>query len=153
MLLVGYCHACRRSEVLDIVRDHIADGYLTIQRKKHGATTIQPLIAHANPLLDERSALIEYTRALAGFQKLFKIGPKQFWRIMQRHGKVAGIPLFKLHPHALRHTMLTEIYNATKDLAAVQAYAGHVAGSSSMVYIRKTQEQAAEIVRVVLGAL
>lgn len=153
MILVGFCHACRNREVLAIVRDDIADDHIAIQREKHGPKLVQPLIQHANPLLDERSALLKYVIRMPGFQRVFPLGPKQFWRIMQKHGKTAGIPSFMAHPHALRHTMGTDIYERDKDLAAVQAYLGHVSSASSLIYARKSLQQASAIVQGVVNGL
>jgi integrase len=150
MLLVGFCHGCRRSEVLAIVRDDLADDHISIQRRKRGPKLVQPLVHHSNPLLDEATALLKYARNKLGNQKLFPIGPKQFWRIFQKHGKTAGIPAFKCHPHTLRHTMGTDIYERDKDLAAVQAYLGHVSPASSLIYARKSSQQAAAIVQEVV---
>src|SRR5580658_4783715 len=85
MILVGYLHALRASEVVAITRDDLKDGHLDVQRLKGSEHTVQPLIEHSNPLLNERLALSEYSKRMLGDQRLFKVGRKQFWRLIQRH--------------------------------------------------------------------
>jgi site-specific recombinase XerC len=65
---------------------------------------------------------------------------------VKRIGEQAGIG--KLHPHMLRHTYLTRLYNIEKDLRFVQDQAGHASPTTTAIYAktnnkaRKRQVQA-----------
>jgi site-specific recombinase XerC len=65
---------------------------------------------------------------------------------IKRIGDQAGIG--KLHPHMLRHTYLTRLYNVEKDLRFVQDQAGHASPTTTAIYAktnnkaRKRQVQA-----------
>jgi integrase/recombinase XerC len=53
---------------------------------------------------------------------------------IKRIGDQAGIG--KLHPHMLRHTYLTRLYNVEKDLRFVQDQAGHASPTTTAIYAR-----------------
>jgi len=42
----------------------------------------------------------------------------------------------KLHPHMLRHTYLTRLYNVEKDLRFVQDQAGHASPTTTAIYAK-----------------
>ena len=151
MILVAYCHGLRASEVVAIVRDDIKDGHLDIRRLKDSKRTIQPLLEHADPLLNERLALIEFVREMYPNQPIFPVCRRTFGRIVARHAQAAGMPAHKRHPHMLKHTIATEIYRKTKDLTLVQAHLGHVSGASSMEYTKKDAELAAVEVQALIN--
>src|ERR1700731_2050768 len=90
MILVAYCHGLRASEVIAITRDHIGDGHMDVKRLKGSDHTVQPLISHENPLLNESGALLEYSQYMYVNQRLFPISRQHFWRQVQKHGKTAG---------------------------------------------------------------
>ncbi len=49
-------------------------------------------------------------------------------------GEKAGVG--KLHPHMLRHTYLTRLYNVEKDLRFVQDQAGHASPTTTAIYAK-----------------
>ena len=53
MILVGYWHGLRASEVVGLTAGSIVDGHITVARLKGSLKTCQPLVKHADPLLDE----------------------------------------------------------------------------------------------------
>jgi site-specific recombinase XerC len=53
---------------------------------------------------------------------------------IKRIGEQAGIG--KLHPHMLRHTYLTRLYNVEKDLRFVQEQAGHASPTTTAIYAK-----------------
>ena len=57
---------------------------------------------------------------------------------IRRLGKQVG--LNKLHPHVLRHTYLTRLYNIEKDLRFVQDQAGHASPTTTAIYARTNNE-------------
>ena len=146
MILVAFWHGLRASEVTGFTRDAIADGHLTIQRLKGSKRTVQPLIEHPDPLLDERQALIEYVAQSKFGEPVFNISRSQFFRLVQRYAKVAGIPAHCAHPHVLKHSiaMLT-----IKDagIEHVRQYLGHKSISSTGAYLKVNDADAARAVR------
>jgi integrase len=60
MILVGFWHGLRASEVVALTPDNFDGIYLTVQRLKGSKKTTQPLVEHENPLLNERAGLIDY---------------------------------------------------------------------------------------------
>ena len=57
---------------------------------------------------------------------------------IKRIGERAGIG--KLHPHMLRHTYLTRLYNVEKDLRFVQDQAGHASPTTTAIYAKTDSE-------------
>ena len=53
---------------------------------------------------------------------------------MKKLGNKAGIG--KLHPHMLRHTYLTSLYNVEHDLRFVQDQAGHASPTTTAIYAK-----------------
>ncbi len=53
---------------------------------------------------------------------------------IKRIGEQAGVG--KLHPHMLRHTYLTRLYNVEKDLRFVQDQAGHASPTTTAIYAK-----------------
>ncbi len=53
---------------------------------------------------------------------------------IKRIGQQAGIG--KLHPHMLRHTYLTRLYNVERDLRFVQDQAGHASPTTTAIYAK-----------------
>jgi type 1 fimbriae regulatory protein FimB len=150
MILVAFCHGLRASEVIAITRDHVSeDGYLDVKRLKGSEHTVQPLISHENPLLNEREALNEYAVAMLDDQRLFPISRQHFWRLVQKHGKTAGLPRHLCHPHTMKHTLGVVLSDAS-GLPVTQTYLGHKSGSSTMIYMKKSPEQAAAAMREAL---
>lgn len=57
---------------------------------------------------------------------------------IKRIGKRSGI--VNLHPHVLRHTYLTRLYNVEHDLRFVQDQAGHKSPVTTAIYAQTDQE-------------
>ncbi len=57
---------------------------------------------------------------------------------VKRIGEHAGIG--KLHPHMLRHTYLTRLYNTEHDLRFVQDQAGHASPTTTAIYAKTDTE-------------
>ena len=57
---------------------------------------------------------------------------------VKRIGEQAGIG--KLHPHMLRHTYLTRLYNVEHDLRFVQDQAGHASPTTTAIYAKTDNE-------------
>jgi integrase/recombinase XerD len=149
MLLVGYSHALRASEVVALTPDNIHDGFLTVQRLKGSDKTTQPLLENADGLFSEKEALIEYAQQLQRNQRLFPITRQHFWRLMQRYAEWAGLPEHKRHPHCLKHSLCSQVIHSA-GIEHVRQYAGHKSLSSTGAYLKVTDEQAADAIHKAL---
>lgn len=151
MILMAFWHGLRASEVIAITANSIKDGYLTVKRLKGSLKTVQPLISHADPLLNERKLLFDYTRELPVNQRLFRVNRTTFWRIIQRHAKTAGIPAHKAHPHTLKHTIAAQSIQSA-GIENTRQWLGHKSIASTGEYLRVTDGQAGKAVARALGA-
>ena len=86
----------------------------------------------------------ERTEGLSG---AFRAGPIRN-RPVARLAKKAGISR-RVHPHMLRHTALTDLYDRTHDLRMTQQVAGH---SSSRMTERYTHVRPVDVARA-MGAI
>jgi type 1 fimbriae regulatory protein FimB len=151
MILVAFNHGLRASEVTAITKASVRDGALTVQRLKGSLATTQPLISHPNPLLNERSALFALAAETSEKQRLFPVSRQHFWRIVQRHGRAAGIALSKAHPHALKHAVAMQLIGKA-GIENTRQYLGHRSISSTGEYLRVTDDQASRRAARALGA-
>src|SRR5437016_4935319 len=104
MILVAYLHGLRASEVIGLRKANIQDGFLSVQRLKGSDATVQRLEPSPDPLFDEKT-IFEKLRSQAE-DYLFPVRRRQtFWDLIQRYGKLAGIPEHLRHPHVLKHTV------------------------------------------------
>ena len=143
MALVAYCHGLRASEVVGLTRANVETGYLVVQRLKRSLKTKQPLIEHENPLLNERQVLFDYMAEFNRNQRLFPVTRQRFWQIIQQHAKAAGIPEHKRHPHALKHSIAMKLIG-TAGIENTRQYLGHKSGSSTLEYLKVSDEQASD---------
>jgi integrase len=141
LILLAYWHGLRASESVGIKAHDIASGYLTTKRLKGSEKTVQRLVEHEEPLLNERQAAIDYVAKLDGNQKPFSFTRQHFWRLMQRYGKTAGIPKHKRHPHTLKHSIVTDLV-AAAGVPAAQKRAGHKSGKSTLEYAKLSDQEA-----------
>jgi integrase/recombinase XerD len=149
MILVAYWHGLRASEVIAITVDDLKDGYLTVQRLKGSNKTVQQLVEHSDPLLNERVGLIDYTRGMLGNQKLFPICRQTFWSIVRRYAKAAEIPAHLAHPHILKHSIAMQSIHSA-GIENVRKHLGHKSMSSTGEYLKVSDSDASN---AVVGAL
>jgi integrase len=134
LLLVTFNHGLRISEALALTKDNLVGNFLVVQRLKGSRRTSQPLLP------SEREALLALTTVSGRF---FPIDRRTADRRIKRYGKAAGIPAFKLHMHALKHTTGRLGYEGGMGVPELQSYLGHVNGKNTMVYLEASEEQAA----------
>jgi integrase len=152
MILVTFNHGLRASEILNIQRKNIQDGYLVVQRLKGSLKTVQPLVDHPDPLFSERQALIEYAAKSMPGRPIFPLTRQRFWQLVREYGKTAGIATHKCFPHALKHTIAVQgIHSA--GVENVRQYLGHKSLSSTGEYLRVSDEQASDAMKKALGSL
>jgi integrase len=149
MILVAYNHGLRASEVTGLTRSAIRDGHLTVKRLKGSLKTTQPLVTHDNPLFDERRALERAIADLPARARVFDISRVQFWRLLQKYCKTAGIPGHKAHPHVLKHSIAMRVIQ-TAGIENVRQYLGHKSIASTGAYLRVNDAQASMAVQSVL---
>lgn len=149
MILVAFWHGLRATEVVSFHKDAIRDGFITVQRLKGSNKTVQPLVEHENPLLNERQALIDYAAKSNENEPVFNISRVHFWRLVQRHGKAAGIPKHKCHPHAMKHSIALQTIDSA-GIHNVRQHLGHKSLSSTGEYLRVSDDDAAAAVRKAL---
>lgn len=131
---VALIHALRSSEAVAIMPANIADGKLTMKRLKKSNPVNDELLEHANPLLNERQALIDLALKTPKNQKLFPISSRTFQRWMHRWGKRAGLPELYCHPHTLKHSILSYLAE-TMSLPELKDRSGHKSLGSLGVYL------------------
>jgi integrase/recombinase XerD len=150
MILVGYWHGLRASEVIAITGASVKDGFLAVDRLKGSNRTVQALVEHPEPLLNERPALIELASKTYPNQRLFKVARQHFWRLVQRYGKLAGIPQHKAHPHALKHSIAMQMIDKA-GIHKTRQRLGHKSIASTGAYLKETDASADAVVVGAVG--
>jgi integrase len=115
MILIGYRHGLRASELCDLQWSQIelATGRLHVRRAKNGSPSVHPMQG------DEIRALRRLQREQGLSSHVFmterdgRMTPKAFHALFGRIGERAKMP-FPVHPH-----------NAGHDTRALQAWLGH----------------------------
>jgi type 1 fimbriae regulatory protein FimB len=152
MILVGYSHGLRASEVVGIRADDVADGFLSVRRLKGSNFTVQPLIHDCEPLLDEAPALVDLARRTPGNQFVFPVTRRQFGRIVVRHAGSAAIPRHLAHPHILKHSIAMQTIQSA-GIENVRQYLGHKSISSTGAYLKVSDSEAAAAIQKGLAGL
>jgi len=146
LFTVAYLHGLRISEVLSLTPSNVRDGFLAVQRLKGSLKTVQPLVTHVEPLLNERPALEQIVQGLAPDQRIFRnLDRVQSWRLMQKYGQKAGLPEHLLHPHTLKHT--AGMATISKGIEFTRQYLGHKSISSTGSYLRVSDLAASQAVQ------
>jgi integrase len=144
-LLVGFSHGLRVSEILSLTPKNVVDGYLVVQRLKGSLRTVQPLVTHTDPILNEKKALVIYLHGVKPGERLFPISRQYFHRRMIIFGQKVGIPRPLLHPHVLKHsTAMLTIQKA--GIENLKAYLGHKSIASTGAYLKVDDDAAAKAI-------
>jgi len=133
-----------------ILAREVRNGLITIRRLKGSEITTQPLVAHENPLFDERRAVEKLVLKTRPNDPLFKLNRTTAWRHLQAAGRAAGVKLSAAHIRGMKHTLgtLAAENTAPKEL---QIQMGHKDGKNTLRYYDTTPEQAAEAVKRALA--
>jgi integrase len=143
LIRVGFLHGLRISEILDLTKESIRDGYINVQRLKGSLPTIQPWVKHPDKELSEYEGLAAIYGTLKTREKLFKMTRNGAYKLIQRAGVKAGIAKHKLHPHALKHSCAMETINKS-GIQNVRQWLGHKSISSTGEYLKVSDEVAAK---------
>jgi integrase len=126
MILIGYRHGLRASELCDLrwSQVELSTGRLHVRRAKNGSPSVHPMQG------DEIRALRRLKREQGPSSHVFMterggpMTPKAFHALFGRIGGRAKMP-FPIHPHMLRHGCGYALANAGHDTRALQAWLGH----------------------------
>ena len=127
MILMGYRHGFRSSELVDLRWDQIDfdNATLAVRRVKRGSPSTHPIQG------DELRALRKLQRDqepkspfVFTSERGSPFTPAGFARLVERAGAAAELG-FKAHPHMLRHACGFALANRGHDTRALQAYLGH----------------------------
>jgi integrase len=127
MILVGYRHGLRVSELVDLRWDQVDFGTATlhVRRVKQGTPSTHPILG------DELRALRRLEREqepkspfMFTSERGAPFSTAGFARMVERAGRKAKLA-FKAHPHMLRHACGYALANKGHDTRALQAYLGH----------------------------
>lgn len=117
-------------------------GFVTVQRLKGSLKTVQPLVTHNEPLLDERAALESLIRTLQPTQRLFGTLKKQNANYrFAKYAKLAGLPKHKQHTHCLRHSRAMHTIK-TVGIENVRQLCGHRSIASTGEYLKVSDSSA-----------
>ena len=126
MILIGYRHGLRTSELCDLQWSQVepSTGRLHVRRAKNGSPSVYPMQG------EEIRALRRLRREQGPSSHVFMterdgpMTPKAFHALFGRIGTRAKMP-FPVHPHMLRHGCGYALANAGHDTRALQAWLGH----------------------------
>jgi len=150
MILTGYKHALRASEIAALTLDDLRDGCLDIRRKKGSLHTIQPLFPHkGEPLLDEVKAMRAWLRvrrddgskALFVSQKGGALSREQVHRVFKAICEEAGIAKGKRFVHILKHSRASHLVGSM-DIALLRQLLGHKNIQNTMIYAHASDQAA-----------
>jgi len=138
-VLIGLYTAGRISEIATLRWDRVDfdGGKVTLERPKVKDLHTVPLHPVLRSHLEERFVPDQYW-VLPG-RNGGHISPGRAREWIQEVADVAGIG--KVTPHMLRRTTLTEAYDATGDLRAVQDFAGHTDPAVTATYTRTSEKR------------
>jgi site-specific recombinase XerD len=162
MFLLAYRHGLRASEICLLTLADIQNGEIDIRRLKDSLHTVQPLLSHQNPLLDEPAVLKAWLRKRGeadGSQILFTgrngsgICRQQVYNLFYDIAMRAGIDRNRRFPHICKHSLGAHLIRNGVGLAHVQQALGHKHISSTVAYTHISQQEAAEKVSDVMQTL
>jgi site-specific recombinase XerD len=127
MILVGYRHGLRVSELVDLRWDQVdfEAAVLHVRRVKRGTPSTHPLTG--SELRALRRLRRESDRSPFVFlsERGHPFSAAGFARMLERAAHSAGLGDLKVHPHMLRHACGYELANRGVDTRALQGYLGH----------------------------
>lgn len=154
MFLTMYLHGLRVSETVGefgLKGRDIQHGYVDIRRLKGSEHTVQPLVKHPDPELDESEELVILARRCHLDENLFKLSVRGVQDLMKRIARRTGLSEKKMHPHVLKHTHAMHQVKAGVSIASIRETLGHKSLSSTGFYTRIPQDDAMAIFAKSIG--
>lgn len=140
-VLLGLYAALRRAEIAGLRRDQISDGWLEVvgkgDRTRH--IPMHPVVAEAFARYRCRSTFVFPGQGGKGH-----VTPTTVWKWVKELAEQAGIGPVTVHQ--LRHTSLATALDLTRDLRAVQQFAGHARPETTAIYTRTTSARLIAVV-------
>lgn len=140
MILLGYRHGLRASELCNITDDNLDldAGNLRCERGKGSTSNWQQLAK------DEVKAIKAWIRKrpksdskyLFTSRKGTPLSRSQFFRLFRKYAQAVGIPADKRHPHVLKHSLGTHLANGGCPVQVIQQRLGHRNIHNTMVYLQ-----------------
>ena len=152
LLCVTFVHALRASEAVALTAANVVGTKLVVKRLKKSRPVEDELLAHKNPLLNERRALLDLCRNTRPNQRLFPMSSRTFQRRMHTYGEAAGLPELYCHPHTLKHSVLTYLAQ-TMDVEQLQDRSGHVELGSLGIYLHHKKAVTERLVSEAFAAI
>lgn len=152
LICMTFVHALRASEAVAVTADNIVGTKLKLKRLKRSRPVEDDLLAHENPLLNERPALLKLCRSTAPSQRLFPISARTFQRRMHSYGEAAGLPELYCHPHTLKHSILSYLSDRMP-LDKLQDRSGHVELGSLGIYLHPKKAVTEKLVNDALSEI
>lgn len=119
----------RRSELVNLRRSDIQNGYLFIRHAKGAKDRVIPIFPY---LLQPLTNYIATTTSISA-DRIFPITPSRVHQIVTHYARAAGIP--DLTPHGLRHYFATYLLEAGAPLKAIQELLGHASIKTTAIYL------------------
>ena len=141
MIQVAYGCGLRASEVVSLkVRDVDFSGRSIRPMGKGMKERVVPLLGevaetlkiyaeNARPMLNKNELDILFLS-----RNGHSLRREDFWKIVQKRGKLAGISASRLHPHVLRHSFATHLLRRGMDLRTLQELLGHASIATTEKY-------------------
>ena len=150
LLLCGFWHGLRASEICALRGSDIQDGLISVKRLKGSLHTTQDLVSCDDPLFDEKP-LLEKLAAEKGSGLLFDIGPQRLDQIIKKYGKEAGIEHHRLHTRSLKHSLAHFGVERGMGIEDLRQLLGHKSMASTGEYLKKSDAQACAALRAAMG--
>jgi integrase len=144
LMLVQYWHAGRNSEMVHLTRKNFSGDYIHYERGKGSESCTQELVSHADPLLDERTVVLNFLAGLKG-RRLYPRSRWTYWRHLVKLALAVGLPRHKANTKILKHSICTHLLEKLPT-NAVQRRAGHVNGANTLRYAQLREEQVDKLV-------
>ena len=151
IVLLGYKHGMRASEIAALRVSDIQGDKILVRRLKGSLTTLQPILPHANPLLDEPTVLDAWLAKRGdGDGSAFMFTSRQgsgvcrktILNLFKAVAEAAGIDEARRHPHVLKHSLASNLLRGGASVAYVQIALGHADPKNTMRYMNVTDEEA-----------
>jgi site-specific recombinase XerD len=150
LILLGYKHGLRATELCRLTVSDVRAGRLDCRRLKGSLHTNRPLESNENPLLDEKRALAAWlsVRPDDGSMFLFtsRLGSgmtrRSIYNIFEDAAAAARIEPGRRNPHMAKHTLGALGYRSGLDVIVLQQLLGHKDLKATSFYTSLSQDEA-----------
>lgn len=139
LLLLMFRHGLRVSEACGLKMSQVdtESRVVHVERLKKGLSTTHPLrseeIRAVKAWLTQRAKMKPDMDAFFISERRLPLSRKRVWRVVQRYGELAGLPL-SAHPHMLRHACGYALADQGADTRLIQDYLGHRNIQHTVIY-------------------